>query len=185
MMFQFHVTLNAVTPERQDLFLALCERSGVKPVLIRLSKGEHVDQPMITAMQQAENLDEALRLMEAHLLEFADHGFRIVRTKAEIDPARNEDYLDERNYYEWHGLVRCDDDEALRRVCESLGAHLSRNALIEGQKFITVRIHDKDEFYRSVGAIASALRRADFVLLKEKFEYSVHDSSIELDKGWA
>lgn len=185
MMFQFHITLDAVPSERLGRLRTLCARGDAKPVLIRLAKGDHVDQPMITIMQQAADLDEALLKVRHRLADFASQGFRIVRTKAEIDPAHNEDYHDESNYYEWHGLVRCDDDDALTTFCKQWGAHLSRNMLTEGHKFVTVRAPMREAFYERVSAISGALRLSGYEIVKEKFEYSVYDTRIELDKGWA
>ncbi|MBQ9874980.1 MAG: hypothetical protein IJM30_11015 [Thermoguttaceae bacterium] len=185
MRFQFHVTLVDLPVERKERFLELCQIEGVKPVLIELEKGEHIRQPMFTRNLDAERLDAALAEVQKTSDKFVAAGFEISRVKAEIDPRQNADYLSDERYYEWHCLVRYQDEEELKALCREREAHLSRNALNPGEKFVSIRFYDKDAFYQAVEKTEDALKLGRFEIVKEKFEYSVYDSRLELDKGWA
>ncbi len=170
---------------RKEAFLELCQIEGVKPVLIELEKGEHIRQPMFTRVLDADDLDSALKEVRKTSDKFVAAGLQISRVKAEIAPNLNADYLSDERYYEWHCLVRYQDGNALKALCQRVDAHLSRNALNKGEKFVTIRLYDKDAFYKAVGKAEDALKDERFEVVKEKFEYSVYDSRLELDKGWA
>lgn len=185
MLFQFHVTVETFESARIDDFIALCRREEVKPVMIHLEKGDYVDQPMMTRLIDAETLQIAREEVERQAARFAQAGFPIRRIKAECNPKENEPYLSSENYYEWHCLVEYSDEAALKQFCLEHHAHLSRNALMPGRKYVTIRLYDRDEFYRQVQVCSDALKSSPFTIVKEKFEYSVYDSCLTLDGGWA
>lgn len=185
MKFQFHITTEEMTSEKQDKFVQLCQQEEVRATLIQLASGNHIEQPMYTRIIDAPSFPEALAAAVEQSHRFEEAGFPIVRVKAECDPRENQALQRDDLYYEWHCLVEYTDEEALRKFCEAHNAHLSRNALTPGRKFVTVRIYDRDDFYKAVGMCLEGLKAGQFNIVKEKYEYAVYDSRLELDGGWA
>jgi hypothetical protein len=90
-------------------------------------------------------------------------------------------------YYEWHGKIGYVPGEALSRVCEKHGVHLSRNALKgEGEtRFVTLREYGgREVFEMRVRELVADLGREGWPVIKEVSEFCVYDSNVLLDKGW-
>lgn len=89
--FQAHITAEKI--DNIDDYVKLCEKSNVKPVLIKLAKGNFINQPMYTQKIIAKDLDNALIEVEKVKDIFSNNGFNIVRTKIEINADSVIDYL--------------------------------------------------------------------------------------------
>lgn len=190
--FQIHVTLKELNLSDKNKFLKICSDEQVKPVLIELSEGEHINQPMFTKLVECINLEEALNSLKETVKVFEKNNFVIDRFKIEVAP--ENDYLFEniktkyfQPYYEWHCKIIVERVELLNKLCEEYNAHLSLNSLDNDQtKFITIREYgDKEIFYNSTKNLEAKLLEGNWKIVKQKFEYCIHDSKLELDDGWA
>lgn len=183
MQFQIHVTTGPMSPQRKAQFLTLCHRYKVKPLLIVLDEGETIDQPMFTYLTEQDTIEEALIQLRPIKMAFDDAAFPIKRIKCEINPDDKTDAI-KGLYYEWHCKVNPYDPERLSALCAENDAHLSRNSLVEGEKYITIRKENKDDFTAAVRNLKNLLPEWPLDVLKEKYEYCVSDSCLALDDGW-
>jgi len=114
-----------------------------------------------------------------------------MRRKAEIPQEHAESFpipqAGFEPYFEWHCKVIVHDIEVVETLCHELSGHLSRNTLDDAgkERFVTVRQYDKAVFDKCVEPLLNALIQKEIPIVKQKFEYCVFDSRLELDKGWA
>lgn len=191
MHFEVHITVDDVELAEKERFVAFCQSQGVKPVLIELDKGNHISQPMITALLQHPNFQEANEEVEKMATSLEENGFIVVRKKVEISPKETSYFfypiVNSTPYFEWHGKVEVDDVEQLKALCERKGGHISRNSLKKDGRlrFITVREYGGPEaFYETVNTIHEILTTNNIPLLKEEYELCIYDTREELDSGW-
>lgn len=192
--FQFHITIHDLPKEKKEDFLSLCAREQVKPLLIVLPEGNYLKQPMFTKLIKSTNLETALPLAEQTAENFEKSGFSIARIKAEVFSQESNlfqsmKFKNFQPYYEWHCKVKIEKEEETEQLCKKYSAHLSANSLEEDgkTKYITIREYDSEVlFYEAVERFHQILSEKKIVtILKQKFEYCIYDSRLELDKGWA
>jgi hypothetical protein len=136
--FEAHMTVDA-GPERREAFAMLCERIGVKCVLIELAAGRSPSQPMTAAYHRGD-LATVLGEIERHYVGLVEGGFSVVRVKIEavatnagVPVTDDEATAFPDAYFEFHAKLRLpktDDNvglESLLDLCVRHGAHLSRN----------------------------------------------------------
>lgn len=192
MDFEIHITVNDLKIEEKESFIEFCKSEGVKPVMIVLDKGNHINQPMITTVIKRKDFQEAHKEVERLVTNFKNNGFTVVRKKVEISPKETTYFhqpivKNSTPYFEWHGKVEVDDVPMLKTLCAGHGGHISRNSLkADGRlRFITVREYKGSEpFYERVEHIHRILDENGIELLKEEFELCIYDSREELDSGW-
>ncbi|MGX9707249.1 hypothetical protein CLV36_101401 [Laceyella sediminis] len=192
MEFEFHITVNDLTLADKDAFVELCKSEQVKPLMIVLDKGNYINQPMCTGVIKRADFHEAKKEIDRIANVFQEHGFTVMRTKVETSP-NEETYFHQpltkhtKPYFEWHGKVEVEDVAMVKRLCEGLGGHISRNSLNANGKvrFITIREYkSKETFYDRVQKIHAILQANEIALLKEQYELCIYDSREELDSGW-
>ncbi len=113
-----------------------------------------------------ENKEEALLLSKNNYFEFH------VRIQLPVDPAESEQKLCE-----------------LSELCKNYGAHLSKNALKSDplRRFVTLREYflGKIEALNKLNGIVESLEKLGFQPDGILREYSVYDSNVKIDAGWA
>jgi hypothetical protein len=198
--FEAHVTVEATDQPGRERFRALCERLGVKSVLIELPRGETPSQPMTSSYHRGELasvIEEVARLAGA----LRGEGFPVTRVKLEAVvtnegvPRTDEESrrLPPSNYFEFHVKVTLPADadlEPLRALCARHDAHLSRNAFREGEgrqeRFATLRLYGMggERAAERFEALRDELNAAGYALSNSLREYSLFDSNLALDAGW-
>jgi hypothetical protein len=200
--FEVHLTIQAATGPLLDDFQQWCQARRFKCVLIVLARGAQVEQPMATWRRRATSLPVVVKEAWAHATEVNLLGLPVVRVKVEAAPTNEEiPILDAdatahpaQNYFEHHIKLLRDTQapaDALLRICESHGAHLSRNAfrqLAHGQeeRFVTFRSYrvGRDSSERDLKRLLAALDRLAEQIVEVESEYCVYDSNLALDAGW-
>jgi hypothetical protein len=180
-------------------FRAWCEGRAFKCVRIVLARGEHVEQPMATWRRGPTTLP--LVLDEARHVA-ASMDWPVVRVKVEASPDNDEVPRDNTdmgghdaaNYFEHHVKLRRETSatrDALLRVCQVHGAHLSRNSFHEDHsgwevRFVTLRSYGvgRGASERQVQRLLADLAALGEDVLETESEYCVHDSNLDLDRGW-
>lgn len=154
--FQAHITVEKL--DNIADYIKLCEKYNVKPVLIKLAKGNFVNQPMYTQHIVAENFDNALLEVDKVKNIFVDNGFNIVRTKIEINAASVIDYFQidvdkwqntqyrescidkiKDSYFEVHVKVKYNNIDLLKEIAIKNNLYLSQNDREPNIRFLSVR----------------------------------------------
>lgn len=154
--FQVHITVEKL--DNIADYIKLCEKYNVKPVLIKLAKGNFVNQPMYTQHIVAENFDNALLEVDKVKNIFVDNGFNIVRTKIEINAASVIDYFQidvdkwqntqyrescidkiKDSYFEVHVKVKYNNIDLLKEIAIKNNLYLSQNDREPNIRFLSVR----------------------------------------------
>jgi hypothetical protein len=171
-------------------FIALCEQLNAKPLLIELSRGQYLQQPMLTKVIKARNWEEVADQVKLLVTKLDANEMGTRRVKIEI-PATDAAAFPVREnfapYFEWHGKVNYTNIPGLMQLCEVHSVHLSLNALKEqaGSRFITLREHgSKQVFEARVTHLRGELLKGGWTITKEQSEYCIFDNNELLDKGW-
>lgn len=154
--FQAHITVEKL--DNIADYVKLCEKYNVKPVLIKLAKGNFVNQPMYTQHIVAENFDNALLEVDKVKEIFTNNGFNIVRTKIEINAASVIDYFQidvdkwqnmqyrescidkiKDSYFEVHIKVKYNNIDLLKEIAIKNNLYLSQNDREPNIRFLSVR----------------------------------------------
>jgi len=198
--FEAHLTVDADDLERRAAFEALCAELGVKCVLIELAAGVHRSQPMTASYHRGE-LAAVLGEIDALHARLWDAGFPVVRVKIEAAamnsgvPITDDEAAQIDGYFEFHAKVRLpavtSDLAALRALCESRSAHLSRNDRKRdergvAERFITQRVYGagRTRAASEFDALLRDLAQAGHAVVSMKREYTIYDGRLELDAGW-
>ena len=189
-------------PERRAELVALCERIGVRCVLIELATGRTPSQPMTAAYHRGE-LASVMNEVESHHEALVEGGFSVIRVKLEA-VATNEGVpiSDEEAasfpdaYFEFHAKLRLAELtsslDALRTLCLAHGAHLSHNDrkvdVERGSRdrFVTLRVRKSGRARAAAAfeALVVVLKEASYEVVGVKREFTVYDSRAALDAGW-
>jgi hypothetical protein len=189
--FEIHITTDDLASNRQQEFVDFCLTRTAKPLMIKLSKGDFVNQPMLSKVVYATSLDAILSNASEISGALTNQNFGVKRLKVEIaynhaDLFKN--YLSRfEKYFEWHGKVVYAQVDTLLEVCEKHRSHLSSNALTNqlNARFITLReFGTKHEFEQRVLALTKDLQNGNWTILKQEFEYCIYDNNNFLDNGW-
>lgn len=186
-----HLTTGKLSLTEQDAFINFCEQQEVKPLLIELDRGKHIQQPMLSEVAYLPNLEEALKLANHYSSEMQHNGFEVVRIKIEV-PATKADLFPKpsaqfNGYFEWHGKVDYEQVDDLTMLCAQHQAHLSLNALKNQttSRYVTLREYgDFEKFTQRREALITAFQEGNWNLRKEHSEYCVYDNNVLLDDGW-
>lgn len=190
----FEVHLTVVNTPGTDIqrFVSLCQEIGAKPLLIELSRGNHTQQLMLSKLLLSDQLDTVLKTSKDYDCLLSQQAYRTSRLKIELPLQYSEIYRANTSampglYYEWHGKVNLSRNKDLLSLCESHGAHLSRNSLKneQGMRFITVReLDSKAVFLDRIEALQKDLKDGAWDIVRQQFEYCVFDDNCVLDQGW-
>ncbi len=189
--FEIHLTTINLVETQLDTFLRVCELAEGKPLLIELSKGNVVQQPMLSKVVKAAALEEAFYAANDLSAILHQHGFAVKRLKIEVPANRWEAFTDLSTafprYFEWHGKLLFTEPEQLLRLCDEHQVHLSKNALKDEHhtRFVTLREYGNyDRFQARIKLLATALAHQGRELLKQEAEYCVYDNNMGFDDGW-
>jgi hypothetical protein len=189
--FEIHITISALSTETRAAFEDFCHKNNVKPLLIELSQGETISQPMLSKLTYATALADIL-LKANHLtyLLQAD-GFVVKRLKMEVPFNQHTRFAKQSStflkYFEWHGKVKYTNVAALYSLCEKHKAHLSVNALTNrtDERFITLReFGPANLFQQRIIEICRQLTEGGWGIIKQESEYCIYDNNTHLDNGW-
>lgn len=200
--FEVHLTAKAADSATRERLREWCDARGFKCVWIVLARGEHADQPMATWRRGRTALPAVVEEANRHAAELAALGIPVTRVKVEAAPfndeipARDEEASNHapENYFEHHiKLLRnaAAPRDALLRLCDAHGAHLSRNAFRDApegkeERFVTLRAYGvgSASSNRQFRRLLAALRECGEHVLESESEYCVYDSALSLDAGW-
>ncbi|MBN9298515.1 MAG: hypothetical protein J0I41_16030 [Filimonas sp.] len=189
--FELHITVDRLKTESIEHFTKLCAQIEAKPLLIQLSQGDSVEQPMISKIILDNNFDNVLKLASSYSSILRKASYNVKRLKIEV-PSMNAHLFENfttsfRKYYEWHAKVNYDHVSLLLQICDTHKAHLSLNALknSEATRFITVREFGGKEFFdKRVNDLKEELQSEGWNITKEQAEYCIYDNNEFLDNGW-
>jgi hypothetical protein len=200
--FEVHLTVSAPEAGARERFRQWCAGRESKYVWIVLARGAHADQPMATWRRGRTALPAVLADANRRAAELDALGLDVTRVKIEAAPfneelpTRDADTLDHprENYFEHHvKLLRAASAprEGLLRMCDTFGAHLSRNAFRDSaggreERFVTLRSYGVGSrcSVQQFRQLLAALRESGEHVLDAESEYCVYDSAVELDAGW-
>jgi hypothetical protein len=195
------LTTGAERPEQRQRFRELCQRLGVKCVLIELSAGHSPSQPM-TACYHHGAIGAVLDEVASQCRALREAGFPLVRLKLEAVasaqgvPEGDDEAarLPRANYFEMHvklSLPASMNLDPLRVLCERHGARLSRNAFKSeadgrSERFVTLRVYraGRRTALDRLEALERDLIGAGFSVVHRQREYTIFDSAEILDAGW-
>lgn len=197
--FEVHLT---VAGYGRAIVEAWCQRFNCKFVHIKLSRGNHVDQPMATWLRSNTTFSQVLQEANQRANQIEDLGIHVFRVKIETNP-NNQDvpisddqatHMPAQNYFESHIKLRrhsTADLVQLAELCTPHGAHLSRNARRKAadgfeERFVTVRGHGigRKTALERLQVLIDDLNASGEQILEVESEYTVYDSHLSLDAGW-
>ena len=189
--FEIHVTTGDLTINRQDDFVNFCMMHEARPLMIELSKGDFIQQPMFSKIVYSNSFDHVLSVATGLSLSMDSSGFAARRLKIEV-PAANSDLFKNRpsnfeKYFEWHCKINYAQVDKLLQLCEKHKVHLSLNALKHATncRFITLReFGTKTEFEKRISSLSNDLQNGHWAILKQEAEYCIYDNNNLLDHGW-
>lgn len=202
MHYELHLTTDRLNNEQLPDFEKLCHKLGGKAVLIELPIGVHTQQPMLTLTLKSDSWQYVREFMAQLANQCREHGFPIVRQKAEIPANEAATFQaayphEKQGYFEWHGKVEFKNSnvllQSIHHLAKKHGAHLSHNALKNQQntRFLTLRHTGQyDDFMQKIRALLTDWQQ-DYYLpksapfVKHHYEYCVFDNKLTWDDGWA
>jgi hypothetical protein len=200
--FEVHITVLAPDKPSLGRFQEWCRLHECKCVWIVLARGEHLEQPMATWRRQDTNLTRVVEEAERRAADLNRAAIPVVRVKVEADPHNDEVPLHDadavvhaaENYFEHHVKLLRDKTapcDAVVRLCQQCGAHLSRNAFREvgagrEERFVTLRSYGvgRASSERQLRQLLAALDELGEQVIEHESEYGVYDSNLGLDAGW-
>jgi len=190
--FEIHITTAGLSIEKKDDFISFCFQHEAKPLLIELSKGDFISQPMFSKVVTLKNFQEILKESTQYSLLMNLNGFVVTRLKIEV-PAdcshlfEHDKFTMLNKYFEWHGKIRFCNVEKLYSLCDIHKVHLSLNSLKNesDKRFITLReFGSKDIFQARIANLVLDLTHGNWELSKQQAEYCIYDNNSFLDNGW-
>lgn len=198
--FETHIT---VAGHQAKGLAAFAAEHGLAFVHIELDRGSTLSQPMLT-LHGTGHLDRQLEAAHEWGERLRAAGFHTMRNKIEATPwstgvpQTDADALGEpaERYFEHHVKVRLAADRvaeqlAVTDVAERHGARLSRSARrrdVDGrpEHFVNQRCHrvGRSTATARLDALVLDLRAAGHEVVSAEQEYVVHDSHLDLDRGW-
>jgi hypothetical protein len=189
--FEIHITIDNLTFNRQQDFIEYCLTKDAKPLIIELSKGDFIHQPMFSKVIYSNNFDFVLALSSELSNEMKALNFFIKRLKIEV-PSQNwilfQDFFTNfKKYYEWHCKVDFFRIDELLELCDKHKVHLSLNSLKNeiNSRFITLREFGTiQQFESRIFDISKDLEKQNIQTKKQQSEYCIYDNNSFLDSGW-
>lgn len=188
--FEVHITTRELQEAEIAAFVTLCAQLEAKPLLIELSRGQYVQQPMLTKVIMAHSWDELADHVPLLVAKMEANEMNARRIKIEIpasDAARFTCPADSIPYFEWHAKVDYTNIHYLMKLCAAHTVHLSLNALKEqtGSRFVTLREYGSRQIFEGrVTHLRNELLKGAWTITKEQSEYCIFDNNELLDKDW-
>lgn len=200
--FEAHVTVRSAALD-VPRFREACDDLGVKCVLIELPEGAISAQPMTASVHRGE-LRDVQEEVHAVARELMARGFDVLRTKIEALPRNGEiprtdaeAALRPAGYFEFHVKISLPEGDAAARAAVLAaaaphGARLSRNANArrrpgEEDRFLTLRVPGAGQPAAEARfrALLDAVEALPYPIRSRIREYTVYDSDVQVDRGWA
>jgi hypothetical protein len=190
--FEIHITVADLKSYQLDGFLEYCTQAEGKPILIELSKGDFIHQPMFSKVLYSDDFEAISSEIEKQKQGLMHLDFNVNRVKIEI-PAKDFEYFNKpflknfKPYFEWHGKITYQNQTELNTLCHNHKAHLSLNALKndKNSRFVTLREFSTYAIFKNrIESILEDLNQGQWTILKQEAEYCIFDDNIFLDKGW-
>jgi len=160
-------------------------------MIIELSRGDFIKQPMFNQVTSQRNLDGAKAVAKVISEELDSNGFIVNRVKIEVPDFHATSFQSNptrtTNYFEWHGKINYHQVSELNALCNEFSVHLSRNSLKNEAdfRFITLREFGAQKTFQSrVAHLTGELINGGWKITKQQAEYCVFDSKVSLDNGW-
>lgn len=189
---ELHITCHSLSNDKLPAFERFCHSINAKPIVILLSNGENIQQPMISKIVTCLDKNGLEKELNCIKRQFIQNGYGVVRVKMEVAPWDVEKATElfgtnEGNYFEWHGKIKLENEEEARAIILDSGGRISRNVLKKDphSKFITIRHYGSlVGIKRKIHELKSGLNQNGIGIIKEELEYCIHDSNVALDKDW-
>jgi hypothetical protein len=188
MIYELHLTVDAFDTRE---WITACTDIGVKPLLIRLSAGKHVDQIMCAARVPAKNWDFVLGYAKELESIFHEYGFPTRRIKVEIPISKADVWARSTGlfpvYAEAHYNVDASADPS--RVIDYSEEHslgVSHSSL-KGNWWLTWRSRDPippDEQMKAFDSLSRHMQIKGINLATYHSESVIFDNNVALDEGW-
>ncbi len=189
--FETHITVHDFEKKREQEFVQFCEERASKPLIIELSKGECVKQPMLSKVTFANELDLILEHAQIIAKQLEESSFVVKRIKIEVPSTKaylfQKNSLASNNYFEWHGKIKLLEIDKLLLICKNHEVHLSQNSLKNESemRFVTLREFGNEKVFENrVYNLINELNIGGWQVLKQQSEYCIYDDNKLLDKGW-
>lgn len=185
--FEIHITTGDLSAGRLINFIDFCHTQAAKPLMIELSKGDFIQQPMLTIVVYADAFEQALSLANDVSNAMDAQDFPVKRLKIEVPAANSASFSTFGKYFEWHGKTNFTQVDALLVLCEKHKVHLSLNSLKNeaDTRFITLReFGTKMMFETRIAALLNELKEGPWTIIKQQSEYCIYDNNKFLDNGW-
>lgn len=189
--FEIHITTDSFPIDRQAEFINFCATRTAKPLMIELSQGDFIHQPMYTQVVHAHDFDQVLSFATDISNALSQQSFGVKRLKIEIPSDHFELFQDHSTmfdrYFEWHCKINYTQTEQLLQRCEAHKVHLSLNSLKNEPniRFVTLREYGtKGAFEQRKTALLHDLQNGGWTTLKQQSEYCIYDNNDFLDHGW-
>jgi len=187
--FEIHITTASSTPENR--FVEYCNSIDAKPILIKLAKGNHIQQPMLSKHIYAADLKEILAKANDLTTSMQKNNLEVKRLKIEVQAKHAHLFQvvspNFKKYYEWHGKIKLVQEKDLLEICTDHQVHLSLNSLRNESdiRFVTLREFGTElKFKNRVTELSTVLNENCWPIIKEQFEFCIYDNNIILDSGW-
>lgn len=197
--FETHLTVRLGTLARLPQLQAWAAARQMKCLHIVLPRGEVRSQPMLSWRGRG-SLPQQVERANRQVAELAADGFASCRVKIEAAPW-NEDVPFEdheatnpAHYFEHHLKLAVDPGDDLNDLAALAlrhGAHLSRNALKDGQsgrqtRFLTQRCwcQGRRSADRALSELGNQVMRLGYLVAKSEQEFVVYDDNLPIDRGW-
>lgn len=195
-VYEVHIT---VATDNISRFRSDCEHLGVKPIVLDLQnlRGDGIMTDVMTSgkYKGADPIKNGWALA-AHLKSL---GYQVHRIKVEATPwcslvptQINQLIVADSNYFESHVKIATRECSlpALRSVCKTAGAHLSRNVFSEAKEGVfilaTLRKHEGflEDFQANVASFITVLEEHGYGVVKAEVEFAIYDSNVNHDLSW-
>lgn len=189
--FETHITVDDFEKNREQEFVQFCNERVSKPLMIELSKGECLKQPILSKVTFANKLELILEKAQIIAKQLEQNNFVVKRIKIEVPSTKaylfQKSNLASNNYFEWHGKIKLLEINKLLLVCKNHEVHLSQNSLKNEceMRFITLREFGNEKVFENrIYNLIDVLNIGGWQVLKQQSEYCVYDNNKLLDNGW-
>ena len=199
--YPYEIHLTVEYNDRKEIFRVICQKVGIKPVIIDLQRdGAVVDVHFMTSSNLHGTLDDAMLAVKQQTWFLEHFDFKVIRYKIESVPWHEDSPKGEnekcRNapatqYFEAHLQFGLSSDASLKRfaviVKDFDGAHMSRNpykVTADGWvQMVTLRSDLNMWKFRHLTDYLES-RLYGYKILKIEREFVVVDSNLNHDNTW-
>lgn len=195
--FEIHITISVNESTDLDLFKMVCNKLGVKPIILDLQVASMQDvMTSSTVISNNRDIFNEVNRISAGLIEA---GFNVTREKIETvpwhpaAPIEDADTMPPDCYFESHLNILATKEtlSSLKSIALDFDAHLSRNTMkrfVDGsfKNMVTIRRYDcgSKTFEQLVESLKNKIIASGFTIDKEVIEFSIFDTKTSHDIEW-